>query len=180
AGAAPPPVGPPGATPGKAVAALVLGIAAILVFPVAIVLGPLALVFGVKAMRDLKRSPPGTPGQGMAIAGVVMGGIAILVGLTVVLAAVVFVLVSNLGQPTDPSFDFEVDAEGPGGVLRLTNVTGLTSLADWSDYELGGTARCSLPNDGRIDVGDEIVCVTDGTVALIDWYEGETVYFADV
>lgn len=170
---------PPGRTPGKAVAALVVGIATFVLFPLAIVLGPIALVLGIKALGEVKRSPPGTPGQGMAIAGTVLGGLGILLGLTVLMAAVVFVLVSNLSEPPEPTFTFEVDAEGTGGVLRLSNVTDLPSFADWSDYELGGTARCALPN-GDIDVGDEIVCVTDGTVVLIDWYDEETVYFADV
>ena len=169
----------PGSAPRKAVAALILGVTALVVFPLAIVLGPLALAFGLKAVGELKRSAAGTPGQGMAVAGLALGGIAVLVGLGVVYAAAVAVLGRDTGETEDPVFAFEVEGEGPGGILRLSRVTGLAPLADWSDYELGGTAACALPSGG-IDVGDEIVCVTDGDVVLRDWSEDETRYVATV
>jgi hypothetical protein len=177
-----PPLGPSaaGPAPGKATAALVLGIATFVVFPLAILLGPIALVLGIQALRQVKGSPPGTPGQGMAIAGIVLGGIGIAVGLTVVMAAVVFVLVSNLGPSTvgGSEFTFVVDAAGAGGTLTLVSVTNST-YAVWSDYELGGSARCTLPS-GAVEAGDRIVCVTDGDVVLIDWGNEKTVYATTV
>ncbi|MEA3137099.1 MAG: hypothetical protein QOC71_1380 [Thermoplasmata archaeon] len=178
-----PPLSPPaavGSAPGKATAALVLGIATFVAFPIAIVLGPIALVLGIQALRKIKASPPGTPGQGMAVAGIVLGSVGILFGLTVVMAALVFVLVSNLGPSAagGTEFTFVVDAAGPGGTLTLAAVTNAT-FADWSDYELGGDARCTLPS-GPVEAGDRIVCVTDGDVVLIDWGNEETVYSTTV
>jgi hypothetical protein len=164
---------PPREAPKIAVWAMVFGIAALVLFPISILLGPVAIVLGIKALGAIKRMPPGTQGQGMAVTGLVLGGIAILVGITVVLAAVVFVLVSNLAEPEPAVFTFDVDASGAGGTLTLTNATG--DLGTWSDYELQGDARCTLPG-GDIDVGDRIVCVTDGDVHLVDWIDEETVY----
>src|SRR5688572_3147138 len=76
-GMAPPagtaPSAPPGPAPGKAVAALVLGVCSILLGPLGLVLGPVAIVLAVKAQGELRRLPPGTPGQGMSITGLVLG-----------------------------------------------------------------------------------------------------------
>jgi hypothetical protein len=157
-----------------AVAALVLGICSLVVFPLAIVLGPLAIVYGVKAQGRIRRSPPGTPGQGMAITGTILGSIAILVGITIVLAAVVFVLVSNLCEAE--AWDFTVDASGPGGVLT---VAGYPGFPDWSEFSLDGSAACRLPS-GSVDYGDAIVCTSDGTVVLLDGATGVALYNATV
>lgn len=177
-GAWPPPAEPPGGGPGrtptKATLALIFGIAAFVLFPFAILLGPVALVLGIQALRQIKRMPPGTPGQGLAITGIVLGGIGIMVGITVVLAAVVFVLVSNLG--TLETWDFDVDDSGPGGVLTVKGYPGTPS---WSDFALGGTASCRLPT-GDVSFGDEIVCTTDGTVQLLDAATSQALYNATV
>lgn len=160
----------PAARPGVAVAALVLGICSMVVFPLAIVFGPLAIVYGVKAQGRIRRSPPGTPGQGMALTGIILGSIGIMVGITVVLAAVVFVLVSNLGATE--TWAFTVDTSGPGGVLT---VTGYPGFPDWSEVSLGGSAACRLPT-GSVDYGDTIVCTSDGTVFLLDGTSGAALY----
>lgn len=165
--------GQAGRAPTKATLALVFGIATLVLFPLAILLGPVALVLGIQALRQLKRMPPNTPGQGMAITGIVLGAIGIVVGITVVLAAIVFVLVSNLGTE---EWAFDVDDSGAGGVLTVTNYPGLPA---WSEFELGGTASCRLPA-GDVDFGDEIVCTTDGTVLLLESATNEAVYTATV
>jgi hypothetical protein len=161
-------------TSGKAIAALVLGISAIVIWPLAIILGPLAIYFGISSKNAIRLNP-GQSGNGMAIAGIVLGSISLLFGL-IVAAAVVFVLVSNLGGASDPEFAFAVDASGPGGVLTVVQFTG---VAEWSDFALGGDAQCSLPN-GEIDGGDEIVCVSDGDVILYDWFTEDVVYSTTV
>ncbi|HUR25695.1 MAG TPA: hypothetical protein VM327_06760 [Candidatus Thermoplasmatota archaeon] len=74
---------------------------------------------------------------------------------------------------------FDVESDGAGGILRLSTVSGLEAASIWGDFELGGTAQCTLPG-GAVDVGDEIVCVTDGDVVLIDWGEDQTVYATTV
>lgn len=173
-GFAPPPAPAPGGrAPGKSIAALAVGIAALVLFPLAIILGPVALVLGIQALRQLKRAPS-TAGQGMAIAGIVLGGIGFLVGITVVLAAVVFVLVSNLGSAG--AWAFEVDPSGEGGVLTVVDHP---ASAHWAGFELDGTASCRLPV-GEVAFGDEIVCTTDGTVVLLDAADGTEVYRATV
>ena len=172
----------PAATPGKAVAALVLGICGITFSPLGLLLGPLAIVFAVQARRELKRLPAGTPGQGMSISGLVLGSIAIVISLvTAVVLVAGFFFAEEFGEPERELVEmrFEVDAEGTGGVLRLSNVTGTDEFSSWFEYELAGTARCTLPN-GDIDVGDEIVCVTDGDVVLSDWGDERVVYSATV
>jgi hypothetical protein len=70
-------------TNGFAVAALVLGIA---VLCTGILGGILAVVFGNLALARIDESPETQKGRGMAIAGIVLGWIAI--GLTAVVAAV--------------------------------------------------------------------------------------------
>jgi hypothetical protein len=152
----------------------VFGIATFVLFPIAILLGPVALVLGIQALRQIKRMPPNTPGQGLAITGIVLGGIGIMVGITIVFAAIVFVLVSNLG--TLDEWDFDVDAAGQCGVLTVKGYPGTPS---WSDFALGGTASCRLPT-GDVGFGDEIVCTTDGTVQLLDGATNQALYNATV
>jgi hypothetical protein len=63
---------------GKAVAALVLGIAGLLIAP--IVCSTLAIVFGVLARRDIDQRPALT-GRGLATAGIVLGVLGLALGL---------------------------------------------------------------------------------------------------
>lgn len=73
---------------GKALAivSLVTGILSLITGPLGIVLGGVALACGIPAMRR----PDG--GRGLAIAGVVTGGVGLLVGLGIVLLAYAGVL----------------------------------------------------------------------------------------
>lgn len=76
-------------TPGKAVAALVLGILAIpgVIIPfLGIVLGLLALILGLSARSQIRRE--GLTGSGQALAGVILGGIAIALAVAIIVAAV--------------------------------------------------------------------------------------------
>lgn len=96
--APPPPVPPPAAKPsppppppgsvyttapqtsGMAIASLVMGIAGWTLLP--LVGSILAIVFGYAARRDIRRRPDKLTGEGMAIAGLVLGWI--MVGLSVI------------------------------------------------------------------------------------------------
>lgn len=171
-----PPVPPdgPAPTPGKAVAALLLGIAAFVVFPLGIILGPLALVFGIKALGRLKRLPPGTPGHGMAVTGIVLGGLGVLVGLTFGLAAIVFVLVSALGAGSEapPALSLSKDDSGAGGVLTVSDVE---AGVQWWEFIAAGDAGCVLPA-GPVEVGQQVTCSSAGWVDLVHEPTGESVY----
>ncbi|MCH7231045.1 DUF4190 domain-containing protein [Glycomyces sp. L485] len=85
----------PQRTNGHAVTALVLGILALvlafipLVNVVSFVLGPLAIIFGIVGLVAGRRR--GT-GKGMSIAGIVMGALALVIGI------VMYVLVFNVAS----------------------------------------------------------------------------------
>jgi hypothetical protein len=71
-----------------ATAALVIGILSLplLITVVGGVLaGALALILGIVAVR---RMPPGTPGRGRAVAGIVTGSIALFIGLALVVVVI--------------------------------------------------------------------------------------------
>jgi len=70
---------------GMAVASLVLGLVGPFLGLLALVAGVLALIFGGVALRSIKRSPF-LRGKGTAIAGIVLGVIDILLGVTFLLA----------------------------------------------------------------------------------------------
>jgi len=74
-------VAPESKTLGLAIAALVCGIAGLLLF--AIVLGPLALIFGLQARRKIKESNGALKGDGMALAGVILGPIDVVLWLLI-------------------------------------------------------------------------------------------------
>jgi hypothetical protein len=74
-----PPTGPTPATSGLAIAALVMGIGGLTILPL---LGSiLAIIFGYMARNDIRKRPSEVTGDGLAMAGIVMGWIA--VGLSV-------------------------------------------------------------------------------------------------
>jgi hypothetical protein len=86
--AAPPPMGMSPAqqrTSGKAIAALVLGIVSMCVPYVGLVTGIIAIIFGVLGMKEVDRDPQNVKGKGMAIAGLVLGAVALLLYLIVIL-----------------------------------------------------------------------------------------------
>ena len=70
---------------GMAVASLVLGLVGPFLGIMSLVAGILALIFGGVAIRSMSRSPF-IRGKGTAIAGMVLGGIDVLLGLTFIVA----------------------------------------------------------------------------------------------
>lgn len=67
---------------GFAIASLVLGIASITCSGLlGIVLAPLAVVFGVRSRRVIARSGGWRKGDGMAVAGIVLGAIGIVISI---------------------------------------------------------------------------------------------------
>jgi len=71
---------------GLSIASLVLGIVSPFLGPIALVTGLLALVFGGISIKRIGGSP-GTTGRGMAIAGMILGGLSLLLGLMYILSA---------------------------------------------------------------------------------------------
>ncbi|MEA3189456.1 MAG: Archaeal Type pilin, N-terminal [Thermoplasmata archaeon] len=98
-------------------------------------------------------------------------GVILMVAITVVLAAVVFVLVTRLaGNQEDQSpsitFNKQSDSSLAGGTLTVIAVQGAPDNGlVWGDVEIkntSGTAACTKPT-GALDAGDVIVCsATDG------------------
>jgi hypothetical protein len=80
----------PGETSGKAIASLILGITGFVILP--IVGSILAIIFGVSAKREIE-SRTGLGGNGMATAGIVLGGIGIAIA-----ALVAFMIILALGS----------------------------------------------------------------------------------
>ena len=74
------PSGPTPATSGMAIAALVMGIGGLTVLP--LIGSVLALIFGYMARNDIRKRPDEITGDGLALAGIIMGWIS--VGLAVV------------------------------------------------------------------------------------------------
>lgn len=97
----PPPLGQPYAVPptnGKAQAAMWLGIGLLLTSLCGVgILGPLPVVLGVLARREIAGSGGRQRGDGMALAGIVTGALALVISLLVVVAVVVAVVVLDSG-----------------------------------------------------------------------------------
>ena len=100
----------PAPTSGLAVAALVVGIVAVTsvccgLFPfggtAAVVLGTLATVFGVNGRRGIQRSAGSQSGAGMAVAGMVLGIVALVLGAALVVLYFIFFFVGGGGYPVD-------------------------------------------------------------------------------
>jgi uncharacterized protein DUF4190/zinc ribbon protein len=81
-------------TSSNAIASLVLGIAGLIVLP--LIPSIFAITFGHAARREIAQRP-GTGGEGMATAGIVMGWIGVAVGILVLLVFVyILALASSL------------------------------------------------------------------------------------
>jgi hypothetical protein len=83
AGPPPPPPAPPAIQPtnGMAVASLVLGILSLLLFFTIVppfILGALAVIFGALGLSKAKQ---GAPNKGLAVAGLICGGVGILAAI---------------------------------------------------------------------------------------------------
>jgi hypothetical protein len=74
--------GPPRPNNGKATASLALGIGGLLVCP--LVLSVLAIVLGLQARKEIDRSGGRQRGRGNATAGVVTGGVGLVLGIVVI------------------------------------------------------------------------------------------------
>jgi archaeal type IV pilus assembly protein PilA len=99
-------------------------------------------------------------------------GVILMVAITVVLAAVVFVLVSNLGEgadTSDPRVAFSKDEQGTaaGGVLTVVSIdNGPLAL---TGITVGGSATgCTWTNADMTDLsaGDQLACTGAGTVTI--------------
>lgn len=87
----PPTGGTPAKTSGKAITSLVTGIISlptVCCWPLSLVLAVLGIVFGVLGRKDIRNSGGQQKGEGMALAGLICGAVAIaLIVLVLVLAA---------------------------------------------------------------------------------------------
>lgn len=97
-GAAPPPLPMPPPAPvviptsGMAIASLVLGISGLTVLPL---LGSiLALIFGYTARKEIREHPDRVSGDGLAVAGIVLGWISVAIAVLGILAFGAMVLCS--------------------------------------------------------------------------------------
>ncbi len=98
-----------------------------------------------------------------------------MVAITVVLAAVVFVLVSDLGGDTDdpPKASFQTDKSGTGGTVRVVKIsngpiayneaTATATSGTCTLYWANGTAMTS----GNIGAGDYWTCSADASVSIV-------------
>jgi hypothetical protein len=87
---APPPVGAPARTSGAAVTSLILGIlsmATCVCWPAAGIMAIVAVLGGIRALSDI-RVHPDVGGKGMAVAGIVCGGVALATGLLMAIVSV--------------------------------------------------------------------------------------------
>ena len=71
------PPGAPGSTNGWAIASLVLGILGVVGFP-PLIPSILALIFGYKGKREIDRSDGTQQGRGLAVAGIILGWVAVV------------------------------------------------------------------------------------------------------
>ena len=104
-------------------------------------------------------------------------GVILMVAITVVLAAVVFVLVSDSGSDAadTPKASFTTDRSGAGGEMRVVKITqGPIDVADLSAthsdalavcglFDVTGTAKAS----GDLAAGDYWSCDLDGDLTII-------------
>jgi hypothetical protein len=89
----------PGATPGLAIASMVCGIVGIFFCYLAGLLGIPAVICGHMALNRISQSPIPLGGRGMAIAGLILGYLAILISLGSVIAFVVAISSSSGFKP---------------------------------------------------------------------------------
>jgi hypothetical protein len=83
------PMNTPMRTSGTAIASLIFGILSWVVLP--FIGAILAIIFGHSARKEISRAPPGTiEGDGMAIAGLILGWAHIAIFLAVILFVFVF------------------------------------------------------------------------------------------
>lgn len=171
----PPPQAQPLQNAPGAVPSLVLGILGIVIPYVGWILAIIALVQAKKARQALALRPGAYAGDGMAKAGRILGIIGICLGVlvlvTIILASVVFVLVSNISSQVP--VDFTAQPAGPGGFLTVDRVD---SGVRWSDLSyLPTSMSCSTDSaDDFVDRGERLICSGDG--ALDIYYRDIRIY----
>lgn len=85
-------------------------------------------------------------------------GVILMVAITVVLAAVVFVLVSNLGDSSEDAPDISFSKDSSDHTLTVVKAD---AGADWSDFSQGGCdLAATSPTTGPIGAGD-VVTIDD-------------------
>jgi Domain of unknown function (DUF4190) len=122
----PPPIGPK--KKGTAIASLIFGIGA---FCVPLISTILALLLGIQALRRIRRNPAEFGGEGMAIAGIVLGSVGLLLNIAMMppaLArakqkAVAIKCISNLKQISIGARVWATDHNGrlPSDFLTMSN-----------------------------------------------------------
>jgi hypothetical protein len=151
----------------------VLGIVSFVLSVVGVVTAILAIVFGRRATRAIRESGGRLEGGGMAKAGVILGIIYLCLAGIVMLAAVVFVLVTEAGddegdrdperggQAPSVAFTRQTDADGSGGTLTVVSFDDAYGTVPWSDIRVemddGEDADCNLPS-GDMSAGDQVDC----------------------
>lgn len=109
-------------------------------------------------------------------------GVVLMVAITVVLAAVVFVLVGDLGSQNNeaPTAAFQSDRSGEGGEILLIKVGGQAINAE--DLQIS-PATCVLKDPsgneklvGELHAGDFIACSEDGDVTIADGVSNTLLY----
>ena len=80
--------GPTPATSGMAIASLVLGIGGVTVLP--LIGSILALIFGYMARKDIRQRPTEVTGEGLAMAGIVLGWISVVLAVLGIILGVGF------------------------------------------------------------------------------------------
>lgn len=100
-------------------------------------------------------------------------GVILMVAITVVLAAVVFVLVSNLGEGANaenPRVSFSKDENGTADGGILTVVTIENGPIPLTEIVLGGGAgsTCTWTNSDATNLspGDQLECTGNGTITI--------------
>ncbi len=113
-------------------------------------------------------------------------GVILMVAITVVLAAVVFVLVSDMGGDTQdqPKASFQTDKSGAGGDIRIVKISnGPIAVSDVT--ATGGT--CQLKDaggtnktTGNLAAGDYWDCAADGSVSIVHTATDTLLYRDDI
>lgn len=128
--------GMPLRTSGKAIAALVLGIVAICIAYLGLVTGIIAIVFGILAMKEIDRNPTTIKGKGMAIAGLVMGILAVIGNLILLifLGAVFSEILECVDDPDAPGCeDYQTIARpAPAAAAPLPSAWMQSWASAWS------------------------------------------------
>ena len=114
-------------------------------------------------------------------------GVILMVAITVVLAAVVFVLVSDSGSDASnpPNASFQTDRSGTGGEIRVVKIA--QGPIDVTDLQVTGQGSCPLfavngtaKSSGNLAAGDYWDCDTDGTTTIVHGSSDTLLYREDL